>query len=95
MKDRPVIKIPRTALRPPFNRSRLTRLREAVRRPLRAVFGLLTGNREGSCNRFCGCVADDRRESHRPNPETAVYFPTCANTGELVEECGCLEGEEL
>ena len=83
----------RTALRPPFRRSRLTRLREAVRRPLKAVYALLKGNREGSCFRFCGCA--DNRVRHRPNPDTPVYFPTCANTGRPVDECDCLEGEEL
>ena len=72
-----------------------SRLTEAARRPLRAVFGLLTGRREGSCSRFCGCVPDDRTARHRPNPETAVYFPTCAATGRPLEECDCLDGKDI
>ena len=94
MNRRPVIKVPKAALRPPFRRSRLTRLREAVRSRLKAVFGLLTGNGEVSCSRFCGCVPDNRVR-HRPNPDTPVYFPTCAITGKPLEECDCLdEGNE-
>ena len=34
-----------------------------------------------------------RERRHRPNPDAPVYFPTCANTGQPVEECGCLDKE--